>query len=184
MLVNLPPATSISHFKTCLYSPTFTPSSHCRHKMSSTSNKEEQFDALFLSIAQHHPEGASQVKFVTVSIWIRLKVTLVIRYVRRFPQKEDGFFHGRWTRSMGKGKFYWYNLLVTCITQNWIEVMFSLWTLFMKLETISRWSNCWFSSKYQIRQINWTRSIKLAVILRSICIGLKAQFIDSFLIKF
>lgn len=29
--------------------------------MSGDGDKTEQFDSLFLSIAQHHPEGASQV---------------------------------------------------------------------------------------------------------------------------
>lgn len=27
-------------------------------------SQEEQFDSLFLSIAQHHPQGASQVKYI------------------------------------------------------------------------------------------------------------------------
>lgn len=36
--------------------------------MSGDGNMTEQFDNLFLSIAQHHPQGASQVTFLILNL--------------------------------------------------------------------------------------------------------------------
>lgn len=38
--------------------------------MSGDGEKTEHFDNLFLSIAQHHPEGASQVRHAFEIFWI------------------------------------------------------------------------------------------------------------------
>lgn len=40
--------------------------------MSGDGDKSEQFDSLFLSIAQHHPQGGSQVNFL-IFVYSNLK---------------------------------------------------------------------------------------------------------------
>lgn len=46
--------------------------------MSGDSDKTDQFDTLFLSIAQHHPEGASQVRNFSKNPHITSKTNVTI----------------------------------------------------------------------------------------------------------